>query len=76
MDESKNVAGVTTRESVVRSMLETTNTHSTPGNRKAIFEKSYLRLTVHANGNTTRHGAAHNEFADLKMIFLACEFAV
>jgi hypothetical protein len=30
---SRNVAGFITRESVVRSMLETTNTHMTPGNR-------------------------------------------
>jgi hypothetical protein len=61
MVESRNVAGFTTRESVLRSMLETTNTHSTPGNRKAIFKKSYLKLTIRASGKYSMWLDAANE---------------
>jgi hypothetical protein len=47
IDDSRNWEGFITGNSVVRSMFETTNTHGTPDNRKAILPQSYLKLTVH-----------------------------
>ena len=48
---SRNVAGFIIRESIVRSMFETTNTNETPGNRilgiaAVVFKINYVPKTA------------------------------